>query len=190
MLRIGFAGRGSRKSLGSGNGFSVEVEDELWRLVEHYAEERRVSVQQAIAELLEKGYEHYCLEKKFGDRILDREVWDRRFYYMKVEGGYLYYRMRLWEAVGEIRLLAMALAGAASSLEACYKLCGDKLENTEWRREVEKLRCTAEYYLKRYSREIKGDLEKNQRVPEEEVLESLEKTLEEYKKRFIEKRVE
>ncbi len=75
-------------------------------------------------------------------------------------------------------------------MEACYKLCGDKLENTEWRREVENLRCTAEYYLKQYSREIEGDLEKNQRVPEEEVLESLEKTLEEYKKRFLEKRVE
>ncbi|MMZ69675.1 hypothetical protein D1872_325570 [compost metagenome] len=48
----------------------VPIDNDLERMLEYYTRSRKnLSVEEAVRELLRKGYNYWLLEKKYGDRV-------------------------------------------------------------------------------------------------------------------------
>jgi len=144
--------------------------DELYERLLEYSSRRGVSQEDALRDLVAKGLRYYELEKAYGKRVSDREVWDRRFYFMKVEAGYLRYKLRLREVVEDIRRVLMVLSSTVSELQTCSGV-DERL--------VEELRGFVSEYMRRYifaGREETGSEE----VSDAEVLESVKEVVKRY----------
>jgi len=159
----------------------VLSEDAL-EIVRAYAREREVDLKKALEDLIRKGYRYSQLEKMYGKSLHDREVWDKRYYYLKIEAGYLYYRMRFRDALEELRSMAMILMGTVRSLELCYQRYAPKSEAVQKElEELEKLKKLAQYYTQNYVLAGRRELEEKKYAEDEDVIKSIEETLERYK---------
>ncbi len=166
--------------------------DELLKEVNEYAGRKGVNIEDALRDLIKKGIRYAELERVYGKDVTDREVWDKRFYYLKVESAYLHCRLRVGELVEELRRFIIRYSGLAAALEICYERYAPKSERLE--KELEELRRArkiADEYLDKYVLGRVGDegLEGGG-VSDEEVIKSIEEGLKRYKKLILKKRGE
>jgi len=164
---------------------SCSLSEEAARLVEKYAIRKNLDLNKALTELVEKGYQQYRLEETYGEGINNRELWDRRFYYLKIESGYLYYRLRLSEVVEEMKNLILIMSGLIGDLESCYKTClGRSRLVLEEEEKLRNLRETLNRYFDRYINVVREELGKKKYVDDREVIKSIEETIRKYKEEF------
>jgi hypothetical protein len=164
---------------------SVDLPEDVYELVTGYAASNGVGLGEAVADLLRKGYEYADLEKRYGKSVHDREVWDRRYYFLKVESAYLYYRLRLRELYEEVRTLAMNMSSLVSALEHVVRRCG--LEDRTMDEYLSRMRSVAKHYIDSYvlsSRELQDTPE----VSDAEVVRSIEEVLERYKQVLLQEK--
>ena len=168
------------------HGSSSKLPSDVVKLVEYYAERVGKGFDEALADLVRKGLRYHELEVMYGKDLHDKEVWDKRYYYLKIEAGYLYYRLRLREVMDEMKSLVLTLSGVLGSLEACYRRClsSDEKEEVELRR-VDELRKVVKMYLDKYIVGIKQELNERRYVDDEEVLNSIEEAVKRYRKVFV-----
>ncbi len=160
----------------------LDLPPEVSQLVEEYASSKGIDFAKAVEELIKKGYRYAQLERMYGKSVHDREIWDKRFYYLKVEAGYLYYRLRFRDLLEELRSMAMILMGTVRSLELCYQRYAPKTESiSQELKELEKLKRIAKYYTEEYVLSGMKELEERRYADDREVIESIEETLKRYK---------
>ncbi len=160
--------------------------EEIKDILDYYMKSKNLeSRAEAIKELVKMGYKYWTLEKSYGENINDREVWDTTYRLLKVEGRYLYYRLRLREVMEEMRRLTLILSSIMSELEICYKLLRDldpnfKVDEEKLRRNKENV----ERYVDEYVTSLKRDLNEKRYEAEDDLLEEMERLLEKYKKKL------
>ena len=162
-----------------------ELPENIRVLIEQYAEKHHINYLQALKELVQKGLRYDELERQYGKDVDSRELWDKRFYYLKIESGYLYYRLRLKEVIDELKTLAIRFAGVLGSLETCYKQC---MSSEALEVELKKLADLKEfirYYLDTYVITVNKELEEKKYADDEEIIRFVEEALEKYKKYFM-----
>jgi hypothetical protein len=161
-----------------GEKISLKLSDDVYKLVVNYATSNNVNIEDAIVELLRKGYEYYELEKMYDKNIHNREVWDRRFYFLKIESAYLYYRLRLRDIYEEMKSLAMTLSSVVSMLDLTLQRYNINDKNmAEYLKEMHGL---VTYYLDNYV--FISKKEQTPEINDIDVIHSIEETLEKYKK--------
>ncbi len=72
---------------------TLNFTDDIYNLLINYSNNNNINIENAIEELIKKGYEYHELEKMYEKNVHNREVWDKRFYFLKIESAYLYYRV-------------------------------------------------------------------------------------------------
>ena len=127
---------------------SVDLPEDVYELVAGYAASNGVGLGKAVADLLRKGYEYADLEKRYGKSVHDREVWDRRYYFLKAESAYLYDRVWLRDLYEEVRTLAMNMSSLVSALEHVVRRCG--LEDRNMDEYLSRMRSVARHYIDSY----------------------------------------
>ncbi len=165
-------GRDLRKLLG----------EDLLKEVEEHARRRKMGVEDALRDLVRKGIRYVELEDMYGKYVTDREVWDRRFYYLKVESAYLHCRLRVKELVEELRRFIIRYSGLAAALEICYERYAPK--NERLLKELEELRRArriADNYLDKYVLGGREEGDEEGELSDEEVIKSVEEGLRRYK---------
>jgi hypothetical protein len=160
----------------------VRLPGEVYDLVAGYAAGKGISLEEAIAELLRKGYEYSDLEKKYDKSVHDREVWDRRYYFLEIESAYLYYKLRSSEIYEDAKALAMTLSSVVSALEHMAQRCG--FSDGNMAEYLSRLRSTARHYMDKYVLASRRE-EDAPEVSDAEVLRSIEETLEKYKRTLL-----
>ncbi len=150
-----------------------------------YAEKRETSLEQALRELVKKGYRYHELETMYGDPSSHREVWDKRWYYFRVEAAYLNCRLRLRDVINDLRGLAMTFSSTVAELETMYKRCGMLNENAK--AHLERLRGFVDYYMETYIHSYRRYVEstsgeESDEPSEEEVIENVKEALKKYEK--------
>jgi len=162
-----------------------DLPPEVVQLVEEYAQEKGLDFRKALEDLVKKGYRYAQMEKIYGKSVHDREIWDKRFYYLKVEAGYLYYRMRFRDLLEEMRSLSMILLGTVKSLELCYQRYAPKSDIIEKElNELKKLEQTAKRYVEEFVLMGRRELEEKVYADDREILKSIEETLKRYRQEF------
>ncbi len=173
-----------------GKGLRACLGDDLLRLVTHFMEkEGLASIEEAVKELVRRGYEHWVLESRYGSNIDSRAAWDIRFRLMKVEAGYAHYRWKLREAVEELRRMTIEMSGLLAQLRMCYRElreCGRSGGDPEViKAREEKLK----HYMDEYIRSFRADIEDGERryVSDAELVREIENLLRLYKDMIISK---
>lgn len=159
----------------------VPIDNDLERMLEYYTRSRKnLSVEEAVRELLRKGYNYWLLEKKYGDRVDSPLLWDRGLQCMRVESAFLYYRMRVREVIEELKNAILILSGVLADLESCYKTCKPEAVDlnriNEYRRELSR-------YMREYIRPLKEEAESDMGLDVDRVVRDVERLLAEYKSR-------
>jgi len=155
------------------------------RLVKEYSSKNNITEYDALIELTEKGFHYYELEKIYDKDVHDREVWDKRFYYLELESRYLHYKLRLKEVIEELESLVLTLSRLVNSLETCYrKAIGDPKRLKSELNGLNKIKSLLQYYLDTYVIGVKKDLKEGFGKSDEYVLKSVIETVERYKKVF------
>ncbi len=72
-------------------------------------------------DLVEKGYNYCLLERKYGNKIDSEEVWSNSLRILKIEAGFLYYRLRTRELIKKLKNIVFILSGVIGDLESCYE---------------------------------------------------------------------
>ena len=158
--------------------------EETYGIVKRYAEERGIGLEDALRELIAKGVRYAELEKAYGKDVADREVWDRRFYYLKVESAYIHCRLRVKELVEELKSFIMRYAGVVAALEMCYERYAPKNERVEAElRELRNARRVADEYLDKYvlGKRAEDVALEGGAVSDEDVIKSIEEGLRKYR---------
>ncbi len=183
-MRIFRHGRKGRESLG--DGVSIKLSDELKGMLKYFMESEGINdPQEAITELIKMGYKYWNMRSQYGDNLSDRELWDIRFRLLKLESGYLHYKLMLREALERLRNLTMNLSSALSQLDTCLARLKDADPSlTIDLSESKRLRR----FLKEYSEEFifsaRNEVESGEweGVKDEEVINDIEELLKRYKR--------
>ncbi len=89
-------------------------------LVEYYSKSRGVGDSElAVAELVEKGYNYWILEQRYGGDKVER-AWASSDLVAGLAAGYAFYRLRLRDAVEELRRLTLTLSGVLADPETVH----------------------------------------------------------------------
>ena len=184
---IGLGGRRDKKQLSRKELESLlkSILGDEYEQLRRYAEKHETSLEQALRELVRKGYRYHELETMYGDPSAHREVWDKRWYYFRVEAAYLNCRLRLRDVINDLRGLAMTFSSTVAELETMYKRCGVLNENAK--AHLERLRGFVDYYMETYIHSYRRYVEntsgeENDEPSEEEVIESVKEALKKYEK--------
>jgi len=155
------------------------------RLIEEYSSRNNIGKYDALIELIQKGFQYYELEKLYGKDVHDKEVWDKRFYYLEIESRYLHYKLRLKEVIEKLKSLVLTLSKVVNRLEFCYKkfLSDQDVINSELN-ELNNVKSLLQYYLNSYVIEVKKDIRESFGKNDEYVLKSILETVDKYKKVF------
>jgi len=164
-----------------------EIPENIQELIKQYAERNNIDYLQALKELVQKGLRYDELERQYGKDVDSRELWDKRFYYLKIESGYLYYRLRLKEVIDELKTLAIRFAGVLGSLETCYKQCMNSDAVELELKKLAELKEFIRYYLDTYVITVNKELEEKKYADDEEIIKFVEEAVKKYKKYFMEK---
>jgi hypothetical protein len=130
------------------------LDDYERRKIEELARGWKVSFDQALKRVIEKGLRYVELENAYGGGVKDRELWDKTYRLLKVESAYLHYRLLYREAVEEIRGLTMTLSSVISNLETCFNSLPSGGNNVAELRnkEIDRLKKYVRLYMERYLR--------------------------------------
>ncbi len=184
---ISLGGRRDKKRL-SQKGLESLLQSILgdeYEQLRRYAEKSETSLDQALRELVKKGYRYHELETMYGDPSTHREVWDKRWYYFRVEAAYLNCRLRLRDVINDLRGLAMTFSSTVAELETMYKRCSMLNENAK--AHLERLRGFVDYYMETYIHSYRRYVESTSsedgdEPSEEEVIESVREALKKYER--------
>jgi len=158
--------------------------EEVFESLERYARDRGLRVEDALKELVLKGVRYAELERMYGKDVADREVWDKRFYYLKIESAYIHCRLRVKELAEELRSFIMRYAGVVAALEICYERYAPKNERIAAElEELRKARKIADEYLDKYvlGKGVKDIALEGEAVSDEDVIKSIEEGLRKYR---------
>jgi hypothetical protein len=162
--------------------FTDILEEKILDNVRKISSEKKLSEKEVVNQLITDGLKYRELKRKYS--VIDtRDVWDNRFYYLKIEAGYLYYRLRVKELLDEIKSLSMMATGIAKELELCYNMlesCGKDLE--ERKDNLKELQKGLKKYVEEYVLPDEIELEEKRYADDKTVIESIKKILETYEK--------
>ena len=172
-----------RRSVGEGGALRVELGGSAASLVEYYmAAEGLEDPSEAVARLVEKGYHYWQLEQRSEDRE-PRGAWDSTEWTMRVAAGYAYYRLRLRDAVEELRRLTMTLGGVLGDLRLCYEHPEKLRRDPAFAERIERYKRELRAYIDEFITALRRDIDSGDRYArDEEVIEALEALLERYKR--------
>ncbi len=150
-----------------------------------YASKNGLTLEEALKEVVKKGIRYIDLEETYGKGVEDKDLWDKRYHFLKIESAYLHYRMLLREALDEMRSLLMTLSSVVSSLEICYNSLPDKGgQGWQYRAaEVEKLKKLVNIYMNKFVKPHEEELQRTH-AEDEEVLQTIEDLMRKYKEAF------
>jgi len=160
----------------------IKLDDELKGIIKYYMDSKGVnSVEKAVRDLIKMGYDYWNMKSQYGDDISDRELWDIRYKLLKLESGYLHYKLLLREALERLRALTLNLSSLLSQLDTCWSKLGEPhlSESEKFRR-----------FLKEYSDEFvfaaRKELESKEYegIKDEDVIRDIERLLKHYKEKF------
>lgn len=162
----------------------VHLDDDIYRIIQYYMRStKNDNLENSIKDLVRKGYNYWLLEKKYGERVDSHEVWDRDLQCLRIESGFLYYRMRVREVIEELKNAILILSGVLADLESCYKTCN--AENIDVDR-IRGYRNELSRYMSEYIKPLKEEVTSNDGISVDEILKSVEKILEMYKSKMSE----
>ena len=191
---MGLFSRG-RRSKGSLRGvIEVNIDEELSGMLKYFMESEDISSpSEAIAKLVKMGYRYWNMRSQYGDDLSDRELWDIRFRLLKLESGYLHYKLMLRDALEQLRTLTMNLSSALSQLNTCLARLKDVDPNANVDLEdAERYKRVLEEYSKKFIFSAKEEIESGQcgGVSDEEIIKDIENLLRIYKEKFSKGRKE
>ena len=130
--------------------FNCQVNENIKKIINYYMMKKNLSFNDAVNELIEKGYNYWLLEEKYKDKVNSKEVWSSSYRILRVEAGFLYYRLRTRELVEELKNIVFILSGVVADLESCYEAL-KRYEKIEINiNKLKKYRDELNKYLKSY----------------------------------------
>lgn len=191
MLPVRLFSRGRRDKeaeRASSSSVEVRVDGELRNILEYFMESEGVSsMSEAITRLVKMGYRYWNMKSQYGDDLSDRELWDIRFRLLKLESGYLHYKLMLRDALEQLRTLTMNLSSALSQLNTCLTRLKDADPNANVDLEdAEKYKRVLEDYSKKFIFTAKEEIESGQcgGISDEEIIRDIENLLRLYKEKL------
>ncbi len=180
-------GRGKARDV-SLSSVEVRVDSELRKILEYFMESEGVSsTSEAVTRLVKMGYKYWNMRSQYGDDLSDRELWDIRFRLLKLESGYLHYKLMLRDALEQLRTLTMNLSSALSQLNTCLARLKDADPNANVDLEdAERYKRVLEEYSKRFIFSAKEEIESGQcgGISDEEIIRDIENLLHLYKEKL------
>ncbi len=168
----------------------LELDDYIQEILENYMHSENIdnkNREKAVRDLLIKGYWYWLLEKKYGkERVDSREAWDKTYSCLKVESGYLYYRLRLSDVIEELRSLLFIFSGLLSDLTTCYHELKRRDPNVKVdESRVKEYKEKLDKYMNEYVLSLRRELETRKYVEDEQsFLNELEDIIRRYRERF------
>ncbi len=180
-------GRGKARDV-SLSSVEVRVDSELRKILEYFMESEGVSsTSEAVTRLVKMGYKYWNMRSQYGDDLSDRELWDIRFRLLKLESGYLHYKLMLRDALEQLRTLTMNLSSALSQLNTCLARLKDADPNANVDLEdAERYKRVLEEYSKKFIFSAKEEIESGQcgGISDEEIIRDIENLLHLYKEKL------
>ena len=150
----------------------------------NYAEKNGLSLEEALKEAVEKGVRYIDLEDAYGkEGISDRELWDKRYHFLRVESAYLHYRLLLKDTLDEFRKLLLTFSSVVSSLELCYRSLPSNKAKELRKDEIRKLKTLVNIYVNGFLKPSEEDL-KNTDINDEEVIKEIKDMVRKYEEVF------
>ncbi|MCE4624372.1 MAG: hypothetical protein F7C35_00715 [Desulfurococcales archaeon] len=138
------------------------------RLIEYYMERTGKPYEEALAELVKKGYDYWLIETKYTDKsvghVITQGFIDR---YSTVLHAYFTCKLKLREAYDDLRKLTLTLSSLLAEVEH-GGLRGNRLE-------LEDLRRRLTVFYERYVKKLSAEEEDG--VDMQEILQDLERIL-------------
>lgn len=169
----------------------VELDNYVKEILENYMSSGEISDKsKAARDLIIKGYWYWLLEKKYGvEGAKSLEAWDRTYSCLKVESGYLYYRLRLSDVIEELRNLLFIFSGLLSDLSTCYRELRRRDPNVKVNEgKIREYKEKLDRYMSEYVLSLRRELETRKYVENEQsFLNELEDIIKRYRERFCRK---
>ncbi len=169
----------------------IELDNYVKEILENYmSSEEETDKSKAAKDLLIKGYWYWLLEKKYGEEgARSREAWDKTYSCLKVESGYLYYRLRLSDVIEELRNLLFIFSGLLSDLSTCYRELKKRDPNVKVdESRVSRYREKLNRYMNEYVLSLRREIETRKYVEDEQsFLKELEDIIKRYREKFYRK---
>jgi len=166
----------------------VNIDNELSGMLKYFMESEDISSpSEAIARLVKMGYRYWNMRSQYGDDLSDRELWDIRFRLLKLESGYLHYKLMLRDALEQLRTLTMNLSSALSQLNTCLARLKDVDPNANVDLEdAKRYKRVLEEYSRKFIFSAKEEIDSGQcgGVSDEEIIKDIENLLRLYKEKF------
>jgi hypothetical protein len=165
-------------------GRTLELGEEAYRLLEYYMKVEGIDdPSEAASRLLVEGYNSWRARQSRGSRESGGGPWDSLDWCMRVAAGYAYYRLRLSDAIEELRRLTLTLSGVLGDLRLCYehpeKLRVQRVPAAEKIRRYEE---ELKRYIGEFIESLRRDIDSGERYArDEDVLEALEAIVKEYR---------
>ncbi len=169
------------KSHEDGKGIKLYISSKSMNIINRYSRENDIDFNSSVEELIAKGYEYHKMESYYKKNIRDREVWDKRFYFLTVESRYLYYKLKVRELYEELKTQTLQLSSILSQLEYCYQRYMKNNENA--REELEKIRemrKSLDKYADKYLLINRKSSSQDEYIDDDEVISSIKETLARY----------
>jgi len=188
VLIVGLFSRGRKRRDSLGEVIEVAIDGELSGILKYFMESEGISSpSEAIAKLAKMGYRYWNMRSQYGDDLSDRELWDIRFRLLKLESGYLHYKLMLRDALEQLRTLTMNLSSALSQLNTCLARLKDVDSSVNVDLEdADKYKRVLEEYSRKFIFSAKEEMESGQcgGVSDKEIIEDIENLLRMYKEKF------
>ncbi len=167
----------------------IRLDNNALELVKYYMRAEKIdNIDLAISNLIKKGYEYWLLEKKYGSEApKDPKVWSESYWNLRASSGFVYYRLRLKDAIEEIKRLSITMSSILADLRDCYER-SDLKGKKEFVKKLAEYKKTIEEYLNRFIFDLKKDVEdkaENYVDNEEEFIEWVENNIKRYKQMFL-----
>ncbi len=166
---------------------AVELSGHAWRLLEYYMARSGIEDPgEAASRLVEEGYKRWIEESSREGG--EAGAWASLDWASRVAAGYAYYRLRLRDAVEEMRRLTMTLSGVLADLKACLRDPGGFRDRGEILKRLEAYEAELKRYVDEFITSLRRDYDSGDRyTDDEELLEVLEGVVEEYRRILAEK---
>ncbi|MCE4614051.1 MAG: hypothetical protein F7B60_00770 [Desulfurococcales archaeon] len=182
-----------RASSNSWEELCIPLDDRLKELLKYYLNSTDEGEKgKSVLDLLEKGYRYWLLEKNYGEeKVGDRENWDPVYWSMKLASGFAFYKIRLRDAIEELKKLTMSLSGVLGDLKLCYDKPETVRRDPSFGRRIEEYQREVNAYVEKFITALREDVDSSERYVEDEekFLDELESLIKDYRKLLREKKL-
>ncbi len=176
----------------NGNTVCIELDDRRKEMLDYYMKTvGEANMEKAVIDLLEKGYRYWLLERNYGEESIgDRVNWDPVYWSMKLASGFAFYKIRLRDAVEELKKLTMSLSGVLGDLKLCYEHPEAVRGNKDFTRKIEEYQREVNMYVEKFITALREDIDSADRYVEDEekFLDELEELIKQYRSLLKEKK--